>query len=192
MIKKILENLIEKKNDAIKGWFESHYQDVTPAIYSSVDIRYAGYKIAPVDTNLFPAGFNNLDESASAFASEKLRQYLKQYFPSVRKLLVVAEGHTRNLYYLDNLSSIIKIITDAGYESALVNFEIEESLELTSASGKFIKINSVSKIDDDVDLILLNNDLTDGIPNQLKDYNKIKITIYIVNLINMLIKFHNL
>jgi len=30
------------------------------AVYCSVDLRNAGFKLAPVDTNLFPGGFNNL------------------------------------------------------------------------------------------------------------------------------------
>jgi glutamate--cysteine ligase len=28
---------------------------------TSVDLRNAGFKLAPVDTNLFPGGFNNLN-----------------------------------------------------------------------------------------------------------------------------------
>jgi len=53
---------------------EKHILDATPAIergfclqsiehtapfYSSVDLRNSGFKLALVDTNLFPAGFNN-------------------------------------------------------------------------------------------------------------------------------------
>jgi glutamate--cysteine ligase len=30
-------------------------------LFGSVDLRNAGFKLAPVDTNLFPGGFNNLN-----------------------------------------------------------------------------------------------------------------------------------
>ncbi|MGT2492998.1 glutamate--cysteine ligase [Cupriavidus basilensis] len=36
------------------------WQEHTPPFYCSVDLRNAGFKLAPVDTNLFPGGFNNL------------------------------------------------------------------------------------------------------------------------------------
>ena len=45
----------------IEAWFRQQWQ-LTPApFYASVDLRNAGFKLAPVDTNLFPAGFNNLN-----------------------------------------------------------------------------------------------------------------------------------
>jgi hypothetical protein len=37
------------------------WQEHTPPFYGSVDLRNAGFKLAPVDMNLFPGGFNNLD-----------------------------------------------------------------------------------------------------------------------------------
>lgn len=45
---------------AIERWFRLEWMEHTPPLYTSVDVRNAGFKLAPVDTNLFPGGWNNL------------------------------------------------------------------------------------------------------------------------------------
>jgi len=45
----------------IETWFRSQWLKTPAPFYTSVDLRNAGFKLAPVDTNLFPAGFNNLN-----------------------------------------------------------------------------------------------------------------------------------
>ena len=47
---------------AIERWFRLEWMEHTPPFYSSVDIRNAGFKLAPVDTNLYPGGWNNLTQ----------------------------------------------------------------------------------------------------------------------------------
>ena len=55
-----LEKTIIDSTPAIERWFRLEWQDHTPPFYCSVDLRNAGCKLAPVDNNLFPGGFNNL------------------------------------------------------------------------------------------------------------------------------------
>ena len=55
-----LEKKILAATPAIERWFRLEWQEHTPPFYCSVDLRNAGFKLAPVDTNLFPGGFNNL------------------------------------------------------------------------------------------------------------------------------------
>ncbi len=57
-----LEKEILKKVTPIETWFRQHWHKTPPPVTSSVDLRHAGFKLSPVDTNLFPAGFNNLNE----------------------------------------------------------------------------------------------------------------------------------
>ena len=57
-----LEKLLLDSTPMIERWFRLEWQEHTPPFYSSVDVRNAGFKAAPVDTNLFPGGFNNLAE----------------------------------------------------------------------------------------------------------------------------------
>jgi glutamate--cysteine ligase len=39
----------------IERWLRGQWQEHTPPFYGSVDLRNAGFKLAPVDMNLFPA-----------------------------------------------------------------------------------------------------------------------------------------
>ena len=64
-----LEKKILEATPAIERWFRLEWQEHTPPFYCSVDLRNSGFKLAPVDTNLYPGGFNNL-------APEMLPQYL--------------------------------------------------------------------------------------------------------------------
>jgi glutamate--cysteine ligase len=49
-----LEQRVLDSMPAIERWFRLEWMEHTPPIYTSVDIRNAGFKLAPVDTNLFP------------------------------------------------------------------------------------------------------------------------------------------
>ena len=55
-----LEQRMLESMPAIERWFRLEWMEHTPPFYTSVDLRNAGFKLAPVDTNLFPGGFNNL------------------------------------------------------------------------------------------------------------------------------------
>ena len=45
----------------IEAWFREQWGNHYPPFYGSVDIRNSGYKMASIDMNLFPGGFNNLN-----------------------------------------------------------------------------------------------------------------------------------
>ncbi|MDX9716192.1 MAG: glutamate--cysteine ligase, partial [Thauera sp.] len=47
----------------IERWFRDQWQDHMPPFYGSTDLRNSGFKLAPVDLNLFPGGFNNLNDA---------------------------------------------------------------------------------------------------------------------------------
>ena len=56
-----LEKRVLDSSTRIEHWFRTQWQEHTPPFYSSVDLRNSGFKVAPVDTNLYPGGFNNLN-----------------------------------------------------------------------------------------------------------------------------------
>ena len=56
-----LEQKILDSRPEIERWFRAQALSHTLPFYSSVDLRNSGFKLAPVDTNLFPGGFNNLN-----------------------------------------------------------------------------------------------------------------------------------
>ena len=50
----------------IEHWLRKQWQEHATPFYASVDLRNSGFKLAPVDTNLFPGGFNNLNPRVPA------------------------------------------------------------------------------------------------------------------------------
>ena len=61
------------------GWQRRGEIDVP--IYGSVDIRDAGWKIAVVDANQFPAGFNNTSESDFPQLTERIATHIERHQP---------------------------------------------------------------------------------------------------------------
>src|ERR1035437_8312984 len=64
--------------------------------YSSVDLRNSGFQLAPVDTNLFPAGFNNLNPEFEVLCVQATMAAIENINPAVQRVLLVPENHTRN------------------------------------------------------------------------------------------------
>ena len=56
-----LEKQVIEAQPDIEHWFRRQWMEHNAPFYSSVDLRNSGFKLAPVDTNLFPGGFNNLN-----------------------------------------------------------------------------------------------------------------------------------
>src|SRR5688572_23597999 len=56
-----LERHLLDANAAVEHWLRGQWQEHETPFHCSVDLRNSGVKIAPVDTNLFPGGFNNLN-----------------------------------------------------------------------------------------------------------------------------------
>ena len=178
-IHQILLNKISSKKSQISDWFAEKSKNTNLHFYNSVDIRHFGHKIAPIDNNCFPAGFNHLSEESKKIASAKVKEYLNKNFPKVQKILIIAESHTKNLRYLENVLSLKNIILDADYavEIANLNPEISDILEIDLENNQKIKINKIIKKDNRIltkndfnpDLIISNNDFTDGITEILQN-----------------------
>ena len=170
----ILSNLLNSRHEEVEAWFAAQRAEVCIPFYSSVDLRHSGFKIAPVDTNLFPAGFNNLSATARQRASARMQQFLREN--NVQRVLIVPENHTRNLFYLDNLSVLQSILMVAGAEVEIGTLASEETLHLTAANGCGLTQHPLER-DGTIlrtthgftpDLIVLNNDLTAGFPEMLR------------------------
>jgi glutamate--cysteine ligase len=98
-ITEILAQKISENREKISDFFAKKFTATPPLFYNSVDLRHNGAKIAPVDTNCFPAGFNNLSKDSKAKAKKIADEFLQKYFPSAKKMLIVPDSHTRNLRY---------------------------------------------------------------------------------------------
>ncbi len=173
---------IQSKQEDINQWLLGYERIPTP-IYTSVDIRDAGFKIAVVDTNLFPAGFNNLCEHGVTDAVALMKSAIIKRVPHARRIIIAAEDHTRNTWYLENIRILQSIIAQSGFDVTIAAFfqnttsfceQNAHAIELETATGHTVKIhcfkNLLNKIETkstSYDLILMNNDLTGGIPDEL-------------------------
>src|SRR3972149_8772441 len=86
---KMLIDRIKDKQEEIHSWLRSLEGSNELPLYSSVDIRDAGFKITVVDTNLFPAGFNNLCEHGIADSVKFIKKAVIERVPNCKNILIV-------------------------------------------------------------------------------------------------------
>ena len=174
-----LEKKILDATPVIERWFRLEWQEHTPPFYCSVDMRNSGFKLAPVDTNLFPGGFNNIAQEMLPLAVQAAMAAIDKYCPDARNLLLIPERHTRNTFYLQNVARLIQIFRQTGLNVRLgslsedikspTTLELPEGGTLTleplerSANGRRLGLKNF-----DPCTILLNNDLSAGIPKILE------------------------
>ena len=165
---KELHECIIDSHIEIESWFRKQWIKYPAPFYSSIDIRNSGFKIAPVDTNLFPAGFNNLDKNFEPLYISALSYALERQPTDIRKILLIGENHTRNEYYSNSLSALANFIRKAGFEIQIAS--LGDLNKPGMINPKLKKINgSLSYESFNPDVIILNNDLSDGVPNILKN-----------------------
>jgi len=175
---------IKGKQEQIHSWLSRYETAHELPLYSSVDIRDAGFKVAVVDTNLFPAGFNNICEHGLADSVGFFKDAIQKRVPQGRDILIIAEEHTRNTWYLENVRILQDIIAKAGFNVKVATFlsvqpefcQDVHFVELITATNQALRIHCFRRILEDVkagktnfDLIIMNNDLSTGIPDILKD-----------------------
>ncbi|MCX7946311.1 MAG: glutamate--cysteine ligase [Hydrogenophilus sp.] len=157
---------------AIEQWFRSAFSGVLPPFYASADLRNAGFKLAPVDLNLFPGGFNNLAEPFTPLAVQALQIAIERVCPNARRFLLIPENHTRNPYYLANVWHLQRLLRLAGVEVRVGSLlpEITQKTECATPAGPIL-LEPLLRRGDRIVLpdyepcaILLNNDLAAGIP----------------------------
>ena len=136
------ERKILAKQPQIEAWFRAKWKEHTPPFYGSVDIRNAGYKMASIDMNLFPGGFNNLNPQFVQLAAHAAQDAVERACPQAKSVLIVPENHTRNTFYLQNVHALSTILRTAGFEVRLgsLNPEITAPTEFTTALGDTITL----------------------------------------------------
>ncbi len=183
-IRKWLGCRIHDMHDEIFAWYEAQREKSPLPFYCSLDLRDAGYKIAPVDCNLYPAGFNNIcgkdmDVAPKIFKENILATAARFKVPNPRKVLILPESHTQNTYYIENVYYLAQLLDIAGFET-VVGWDnsaqsLKDPLELKSMSGNIVKAyplliqngKATTVTGFTPDLILLNNDYSGGYPTYL-------------------------
>ncbi|MCA1937602.1 MAG: glutamate--cysteine ligase, partial [Dechloromonas sp.] len=111
-----LERRFLEASPQIEHWLRGQWLEHTPPFYSSVDLRNSGFKLAPVDTNLFPGGFNNLNPAFLPLCVQAAMSAIEKFCPEARRLLLIPENHTRNQFYLQNVAQIAAVLKQTGLE----------------------------------------------------------------------------
>ena len=176
-----LEQRVLDSMPAIERWFRLEWMEHTPPFYSSVDIRNAGFKLAPVDTNLYPGGWNNLTPEMLPLGVQAAMAAIEKICPEARNLLLIPENHTRNMFYLANVAQLQRIFYMAGLNVRIgsINPEIKENTTIDLPNGDRVTLEPVIRTkrriglkDFDPCTILLNNDLSAGVPVILEDLHE--------------------
>lgn len=181
-----LERRVLDATPAIERWLRLQWSEHTPPFYGSVDLRNAGYKLAPVDLNLFPGGFNNLSDDMLPLAVQAAQTAVERFCCDARNLLLIPERHTRNTFYLQNVARLVTILRQTGLNVRLGTLapEITEptTITLPDAAGGGVRTLTLEPLKRsqyrlglegfDPCAILLNNDLSAGTPEILRDLNE--------------------
>jgi glutamate--cysteine ligase len=172
-----LERQLIQSTPEIEQWFRGQWQEHAAPFYASVDLRNSRFKLAPVDTNLFPGGFNNLNPEFHPLCVQALMVAVEKACPDARGVLLIPENHTRNLYYLQNVAILQRILRQAGMTVRIGSLlpEIQAPTELDLPSGGKLRLEPLERRGNrlmvdafDPCVVLLNNDLSGGIPDVLR------------------------
>jgi glutamate--cysteine ligase len=176
-----LEQRILDSMPAIERWFRLEWMEHTPPFYCSVDVRNAGFKLAPVETNLFPDGWNILTPAMLPLAVQAAMASIEKICPEARNLLIVPENQTQSTFYLSNLAQLRRVFHMAGLNVRIgsISPDIKKSVTIALPDGESITLEPVVRNkgrigvkDFDPCTILLNNDLRAGVPGILEDLHQ--------------------
>jgi glutamate--cysteine ligase len=173
-----LESHILEATTRIECWLRGQWQEHSAPFYGSVDLRNAGFKLAPVDTNLFPGGFNNLNPDFHPLCVQAAMAAIEKACPDARAIALVPENHTRNQFYLQNVETLTRILRHAGVEVRIGSLlpEITAPTDLPLANGATLQLEPLKRVGNRVMVgdmnpcvVLLNNDLSAGVPAILQN-----------------------
>lgn len=153
-----INNLLSSKKTKVDEWIRNEYESSSsePLFFASVDIRDSGSKVAPIDTNVFPAGFNNILQEDFSEISRIANEFLDRQNAGT-KILLIPEDHTRNQFYIENVKSLKRILEGCNRE-----VEVSTIGDLSRDKDRIITTTSF-----DPDVIILNNDFSRGMPKIL-------------------------
>ena len=176
-----LEQRVLDSMPAIERWFRLEWMEHTPPFYSSVDVRNAGFKLAPVNTDLFPGGWNNLSPEMMPLAVQAAMAAIEKICPEARNLLLIPENQLQSTSYLSSLAQLRRIFHMAGLNVRIGSIDpaIKKTTTIELPNGESVTLEPVIRgkhrlgvKDFDPCTILLNNDLSAGVPGILEDVHE--------------------
>jgi len=168
------------KTHPLAHWLEHRVPVKFEPFYSSIDLRDAGFKLAPVDANLYPAGFNNICSDDLASAVSILKPLLQRHLGQTpQRIAILPEFHTRNRFYADNLYELRQLFRNSGIETEIgwlsENINDTNPIQLQTSDERTLTAYPFTRKGDrltfapfDPEFILLNNDFSAGFPEILR------------------------
>jgi glutamate--cysteine ligase len=172
-----LEARILDSMPAIERWFRLEWMEHTPAFYAAVDLRNAGFKLAPVDTDLFPDVFGNLTVEMLPLAVQAAMAAIEKICPEAKNLLLLPDTRTGNSFYMASVQRLVQVFTQAGLNVRLGALDpaLKAPQTLALPDGGELVLEPLVRTrgrlglkDFDPCSILLNTDLRRGAPKALQ------------------------
>lgn len=160
----------------IERWMRVQWRDHLPPFYGSTDLRNSGFKLAPVDLNLFPGGFNNLNDVFMPLCVQASQAAIERICADAKNVLLIPENHTRNQFYLQNVAQLVSILNLTGLNVRIGSLlpDIVEPTTIELANGANLVLEPLVRnggrlgvADFNPCAVLLNNDLSGGVPSIL-------------------------
>jgi len=154
----------------INSFLDTMTQGLELPLYTSVDIRESLKSYAPIDNNLYPAGFNNICMLDLNLTAEKIKSFIISYNKEAKRIGIISESHTKNKFYLNHLAQLSHLVKAGGFEVKVISLDDSlfvdgPQLELESQDGSLVTIYKAqedrSKIkvnNESLDFIIINND----------------------------------
>lgn len=169
-------------HDPICEWIQKRAPSQFEPFYSSIDLRDAGFKLAPVDANLYPAGFNNICPDDREASPEVVKPLLTRHLGRLpKRIAILPEAHTKNHFYVDNLYELrqlfrrIGIQTEVGWFGEEPHAKGTAPVELKTTDDRTVMAypfwrdgNKLLFEPFEPEFILLNNDFSSGFPKLLE------------------------
>ena len=171
-----LEARVLDSMPAIERWLRLEWMEHTPPFYASVDLRNAGFKLAPVDTDLFPRGFNHLTEEMLPLAVQAAMAAIEKICPEAKNLLIVPQDDD-GPFHAEHLERLVRIFTMAGLNVRLGSLDpsLATPRRIALPGGGALAVEPLVRSrrrlglkDFDPCTILLNHDLAGGTPKLLE------------------------
>ncbi len=166
----ILEALrpqLESKRAELGEWFAAKRASLSMPLFASVDIRDASWKVAAIDANAFPAGFNNISPDQRTFLAENMLNWIASEHPDINWLHIWPEPHTRNRGYVQNLIVLSDMLSSHGLRVTVGSPELAGIDEVEGVDGRLFLSPTRAEgtllvAERAPDLLILNHDLSDG------------------------------
>ncbi len=176
-----LEQRVLDSMPAIERWFRLEWMEHTPPFYASVNVRNAGFKLSPVNTSLFPDGWNNLTPEMLPQGVQAAMAAIEKICPEARNLLLIPRNGVHSSFDLASLAQLQRIFNMAGLNVRIGSIDpaVKRNTSFELQNGEHVTLEPVIRgkrrlglKDFDPCTILLNNDLSAGVPGILEDIHE--------------------